>query len=322
MAKPKVLVTRRIPRAGMDLLEEGADVDVNELDASMPRGELLRRLRGKDGVLCMLSDRMDVEAMDASDRLRAISTYAVGYNNIDVRGAAERGIVVTNTPGVLRDATADLAWSLLMAVARRIPASDRYVREGRFSDWGPELFLGHDVHGKTIGIVGLGDIGSAVAKRARGFDMTILYHNRGVSARAAELGAKQVTLDELLRRSDFVSLHVPATKETKHLIGPRELGMMKRTAILVNASRGEVVDEAALVQALQEGRIAGAGLDVFEREPALAPGLAELENVVLTPHTGSGTFETRDRIAVMAASNLLAALRGEDPPNVVPLRQN
>ena len=317
MIRPQVLVTRRIPRAGMKILEEGALVDVNEQDALMPHEELLRRVKGKDGVLCMLSDRMNGEVMEAGTGLKVISTYAVGYNNIDVREATRRGILVTNTPEVLREATADLAWSLLMAVARKIPSSDRFVREGRFAGWGPELFLGHEVHGQTLGIVGMGDIGSAVARRARGFDMKVLYHNRTANPLAGEIGAELVPLDELLRRSDFISLHVPSTPQTKHLIGPRELGLMKSTAIIINASRGEIIDEAALVVALREGRIAGAGLDVYEREPLLSPGLADLDNVVLTPHTGSGTFEARDRMAIMAARNLLAALRVERPPNLV-----
>jgi glyoxylate reductase len=317
MSRPQVLVTRRIPRAGMDLLEEAADVEVNDRDSAMPREELLRRIRGKDGVLCMLSDRMDGEVMDVGARLKVIATYAVGYNNIDVREAAKRGILVTNTPGVLREATADLAWSLLMAVARKIPPSDRFVRDGKFTGWGPELFLGHDVHGGTLGIIGLGDIGSAVARRGRGFDMRVLYHNRGPSPRAGDIGAELVPLDELLRRSDFISLHVPSTPQTRHLIGPKELQAMKSTAILVNISRGEVVDEAAHVVALKERRIAGAGLDVYENEPALNPGLADLDNVVLTPHTGSATYGARDRMATMAARNLLTALRGERPPDLV-----
>ena len=317
MSRPKVLVTRRIPRAGMVLLEEHVDLDVNEADAPMARHELLGRLKGKDGVLCMLSDRIDREVLDATDRLKVISNYAVGYNNIDVGEASRRGIVVTNTPGVLREATADLTWALLMAVARRIPSSDRYVREGRFTGWRPELFLGLDVYGRTIGIIGLGDIGAAVGRRAKGFGMTVLYHNRRSSPRAEEIGAELVSLDELLGRSDFVSLHVPSVPETWHMIGERELRMMKGTAILVNTSRGEVVDEAALVRALQDRRISGAGLDVYEREPELSPGLAGLDNVVLTPHTGSGTVETRDRMAVMAATNLVAVLKGERPPNPV-----
>jgi glyoxylate reductase len=221
--------------------------------------------------------------------------------------------MVTNTPGVLKEATADLAWALLMAAARKIPQSDRFVREGRFRGWSPEMFLGYDVYGKTLGIVGLGDIGAAMARRDRGFGMEVIYHNRKESSRAGDVGATLVPLDDLLCRSDFVSMHVPSTSQTRHLIGERELGLMKRTAILVNASRGDVVDEAALVRALREGTIAAAGLDVYENEPRLAPGLADLENVVLTPHTGSATHETRDRMAVMAARNLIDALEGRRP---------
>jgi glyoxylate reductase len=317
MSRPQVLVTRRIPQVGISLLEQDADIDVYEKDGPMQREELLRRIRGKDGILCMLSDRLDKEALDNADRLKVISTYAVGYNNIDVVEATKRGIIVTNTPGVLREATADLAWSLLMAAARKIPQSDRFVREGKFNGWGPELFLGHDVHGKTIGIVGMGDIGLAMARRARGFGMKILYHNLHPSPHATEVEAELVPLEHLLRRSDFITLHVPATPATRHLIGKDQISMMKTTAILVNASRGEVVDEAALVLALKEKRIAAAGLDVYEKEPALSPGLAELDNVVLTPHTGSGTYGTRDHMAVMAATNLLAVLMGEAPPNPV-----
>ncbi len=317
MTRPQVLVTRRIPRAGMDILEEGAIVDVNENDVPMPHEELLQRIRGKEGVLCMLSDHVNGRVMDAGDRLKVISTYAVGYNNIDVREAVTRGIVVTNTPGVLREATADLTWSLLMAVARKIPRSDRFVRDGKFVGWGPELFLGHEIHGRTLGLIGMGDIGSAVARRATGFGMKVLYHNRTPNPLAGQIGAELVPLADLLQRSDFISLHVPSTPQTRHLIGPRELGIMKSEAIIINTSRGEVIDEAALVTALRERTIGGAGLDVYEKEPMLSPGLADLDNVVLTPHIGSGTYETRDRMAIMTARNLLAALKGERPPNLV-----
>lgn len=317
MAERRVLVTRRIPKMGLEHLASGADVDVYGGSGPIPREELLQRVQGKDGLLCMLSDRIDAEVMDAGSRLKVISTYAVGYNNIDVAEASRRGIAVANTPGVLREATADLAFALLMAAARRIPESDRFVRAGKFHGWEPEMMLGREVHGRTLGIVGLGDIGAAVARRAGGFDMEVLYHNRTPSSRAAEVSATFLPLDELLRRSDFVSLHVPSTRETRHLIGERELGLMKRTAILINASRGEVVDEAALVRALKGGTIAGAGLDVYEREPDLSPGLAELDNVVLTPHTGSGTHEARERMAVMAAQSLLDVLDGRRPKYLV-----
>ncbi|MCJ7517425.1 MAG: D-glycerate dehydrogenase, partial [Methanomassiliicoccales archaeon] len=229
-----------------------------------------------------------------------------------------RGILVTNTPGVLTDATADLTWALLLACARRIPISDKFVRDGKFVGWGPKLLLGREVYGKTIGIIGMGDIGTAVARRAIGFGMRILYYNRKRDLEAEkELGAIYVTIEDLLRDSDFVSLHVPLNPQTRHLIGEREISLMKPTAILLNASRGEVVDEHALVEALRVGRIDSAGLDVFENEPSLSPGLTELENVVVTPHTGSGTYQSRDRMAMMAAENLIAGLEGKRPPNLV-----
>jgi glyoxylate reductase len=308
-----------IPDSGLRLLTDMCELDVFEGDAPIPRSVLLKGIKGKDGLLCLLSDKIDKEVIAAGGRsLKVISNYAVGYNNINVEEATERGILVTNTPGVLTDATADLTWALLLACARRIPKSDKFVKYGKFVGWGPTLLLGREVYGKTIGIVGLGDIGAAVARRAKGFGMKILYHNRKRDPEAeAELGATYVSIEDLLRSSDYVSLHVPLTPETQHLIGEREMTMMKPTAILLNTSRGEVVDETALVKALKEGRIDSAGLDVYEKEPALGPGLAELENVVLTPHTGSATYEARDRMAVMAAQNLVAGLKGERPRHLV-----
>lgn len=311
--RPRVLVTRRVHPAGMDMLAEHAVLDVYEADRPMPREEMLRRIGDADGMLCHLHDRIDAELIAAAPRLRAIAIYAVGHNNVDLAAAGERGIVVTNTPGVLTEATADLTWALLLAAARRIPEGDRFMRAGRFEGWGPNLFLGADVFGRTIGIVGMGSIGSAVAKRARGFGMTVLYHNRTASPREEELGARLVSLNELLERADFVCLHVPLTVETRHLIGAEQLARMKRTAILVNVARGAVVDEEALVRALEDGRIAGAALDVYEHEPEVHPRLLELENVVLAPHLGSATVGTRERMALMAAADLLAALRGQRP---------
>jgi len=308
-----------IPDSGLKILADTCDLDVFGGEAPIPRSILIERIKGKDALLCLLSDRIDGKVIAAGGRsLKVISNYAVGYNNIDVDEATSRGILVTNTPGVLTDATADLTWALLLACARRIPKSDKFVRDGRFVGWGPTLLLGREVYGKTIGIVGLGDIGTAVARRARGFGMKILYHNRKRDKGAeAEMGATYVSIDDLLRASDYVSLHVPLTPETRHLISERELAMMKPTAILLNVSRGEVVDETALTKALKEGRIDSAGLDVYEKEPALSPGLVELENVVLTPHTGSATYEARDRMAVMAAQNLVAGLKGERPRHLV-----
>lgn len=319
MALPKVLITRRIPDSGFEILENKVDMDIFEGDRPISKDELLERVKGKDGLYCLLSDRIDREVIEAAgNTLKIISNYAVGYNNIDVAFATQNGVMVTNTPGALREATADLSWALIMAVARRIPESDRFVREGKFLGWGPKLMLGYEVYGKTIGIVGLGDIGSAVARRANGFNMRILYHSRTRKTELEEeLGAVKVELDDLLRESDFISLHVPLTPETRHLIGEREIDLMKDTAIVVNLARGEVIDENALVAALREKRIAGAGLDVFENEPNLTPGLTELYNVVLTPHTGSATFQSRDTMAIMAAQDLLLALSGKRPINLV-----
>jgi glyoxylate reductase len=319
MSKFKVFVTRRIPDSGLKILTETCDLDIFEGEAPISRDVLLKRIKGKDGLLCLLSDKIDKEIVAAGGRsLKVISNYAVGYNNIDVEEATKSGVLVTNTPGVLTDATADLTWALLLACARRIPKSDSLVRDGRFVGWSPTLLLGREVYGKTLGIIGMGEIGAAVARRAKGFGMKTIYHNRKRDPEAEkELGAMYVSVDDLLRNSDYVSLHVPLTPETRHLIGEKEFAMMKPTAILLNASRGEVIDEKALIKALKEGRIDSAGLDVYEKEPRLSPGLAELDNVVLTPHTGSATYESRDRMAVMAAENLVAGLRGERPPNLV-----
>ena len=252
-------------------------------------------------------------------RLKMIANLGVGYNNIDVRAATARGIPVSNTPGVLTEATADLAFTLLLAVARRVVEGDRRVRAGEFKFWAPFLFLCREVSGKTLGIVGMGRIGKAVARRARGFDMPVLYHNRSrlESDEEDRLGARHASLDELLQQSDFVSLHVPLTAQTTHLIGGEQLAAMKPTAYLINTARGPVVNEQALLEALQARRIAGAALDVYENEPALTPGLTLLDNVVLLPHVGSATLETRTRMAAMAAQNLIAGLSGQTPPNVV-----
>jgi len=319
MNRPKVLITRKIPDQGLEMISERCSVELFDQPFPIPRNVLMEKVIGKDGILCLLSDRIDGEVMDAAGpQLRVISNYAVGVDNIDVKEATRRGILVTNTPGVLREATADLSWALLMSAARRIPESDRYMRQHRFAGWGPELMLGYDVYGKTIGIIGMGDIGTAVAERAKGFSMRILYHNRSRKPNVEkELGAEYVPLDTLLRESDFVCLHVPLTDQTRHLIGERELGMMKRTAILVNVARGEVVDEAALVRVLRDRGIAYAGLDVYEHEPKMTPGLERLDNVVLTPHTGSATYTTRSRMAIMAAKGLIDGLMGRRPENLV-----
>lgn len=318
MASWNVYVTRRIPDAGLDLLREaGIDFDMNPHDRVLTRDELLAGVRGRDAVLCLLTDTIDTEVLDAARGARIFANYAVGFNNVDVATATECGILVTNTPGVLTDTTADMAWALMFAAGRRIVEADRFTRAGKFEGWGPMLLLGQDITGATLGIVGPGRIGTAVAQRAKGFNMRVLISGPDPSEEILGIADAQVPLDELLRESDFVSIHVPLVKETHHLIGERELRLMKRTAYLINTARGPVVDEKALVRALRDGVIAGAGLDVFEDEPALAPGLAELENVVIAPHIASATHATRSKMATMVAENLLAGLRGETPPNLV-----
>lgn len=315
-----VFVTRRLPEPGMRMLAEQCELTVFPHDRPITRPELLEAVRGRQGLLTLLTERVDAELMDAAGpQLRVVSNYAVGFNNIDVPEATRRRIVVTNTPGVLTETTADLAWALLMAVARRVVEGDRFMRSGQFSGWSPTMLLGADVYGKTLGVVGLGRIGEAVVRRASGFSMRVLYHDARRRTREDEerLGVTYRHLDELLRESDFLTLHVDLNEKTRHLIDATRLGMMKPTAILVNTSRGPVVDEAALVAALREGRIAGAGLDVFEDEPRMAPGLAELPNVVVLPHIASATVETRARMAEMAASNLLDALAGRRPAHIV-----
>ena len=313
----KVLVTREIPEAGLRPLE-GFDLTVLS-EAPPARDELLEAARRAAGVLSNVTEKMDAEFMDAAgEGLKVIANMAVGYDNVDVEAARERGIVVTNTPGVLDETTADTAFLLLLAAARRLGESERTLRAGEWEWWGPKLFVGVDVWGKTLGIVGMGRIGQAVARRARGFGMEILYHNRSRKEQAEkELGARYVGLDELLQMSDFVSVHTPLTDETRHLIGPAELDKMKPTAVLVNTSRGPVVDEEALADALAEGLIFAAGLDVYEQEPEVHPKLLERENAVLAPHIGSGSRETRDGMAVLAAENVVAVLSGEEPKTPV-----
>jgi glyoxylate reductase len=317
--RSNVYVTRRIPEAGLDLLRQACErVDVNPEDRVLSRPELLAAVRGRDGVLCLLTDTIDAEVLEAARGARVFANCAVGYDNIDVAAATQGGIAVTNTPGVLTDATSDLAWALLFAAARRIAEADRFTRAGRFVGWAPMLLLGGDITGRTLGRVGAGRIGAAVARKSAGFRMRVLYADPNVNeALEREVGARRVPLDHLLAESDFVSLHVPLTPETQHLIGADQLRRMKPTAVLINTSRGPVVDEAALVEALRAGTIAAAGLDVFEKEPALTPGLTEAPNVVLLPHIGSATVGTRTKMATMAATNLVAVLEGRRPPNGV-----
>jgi len=313
----KILVTREIPDAGLRVLEP---FDVSVLHERPPeREELLDAVRGASGVLSTATEKVDGEVMDAAgEGLQVVANMAVGYDNVDVAAASERGVVVTNTPGVLDETTADVAFMLLLAAARRLGEGERLLRAGRWEWWGPKQLLGQDVWGKKLGIVGFGRIGQSVARRAKGFGMEILYHNRSRKPGAEkELDARYLDLDDLLETADFVSLHTPLTDETSHLIGERELALMRPTAVLVNTSRGPVVDEAALADALEKERIFAAGLDVYEDEPDVHPKLLDLENAVLAPHIGSASVETRDRMAVLAAENIVAVLSGEEPKTPV-----
>ena len=313
----KVLVTARMPEEVLALIRREHEVESYAVDPPMDRQKFLESIADKEGLLCTITDRIDTELLACVPVLRVIANFGVGFEHIDLAAATQRGIPVTNTPGVLTDTTADLAFALILATARRVVEGDRKVREGKFQYWAPLLFLGQEVSGKTLGIIGMGRIGQAMARRAAGFGMKIIYHNRTLLAPAQEqeLKASAAPLSILLGEADFVSLHVPLTPQTRHLIGPHELALMKPSAYLINTARGEVVDEAALVAALRQGQIRGAGLDVYENEPHLTPGLADLENVVLLPHVGSATVETRTRMAMISAENLLAGLRGDPPPN-------
>jgi len=314
--KPKVLVTRMIPRAGIELLETYCEVEINTEDRTLSRAELLDRVRDKAGVLGLMADRIDGDFFDAAPHLRGYANYAVGYDNIDVPEATKRRIPVSNTPGVLTDATAELAWALLFAVTRRVVELDAVMRSGQWSGWGPMQFLGADVCGKTLGIVGAGRIGTAMALMSKGFRMPVIYSNssgRRNEVLEKELGACLVSFEELLERSDYVSLHAPLTPQSKHLFNAQSFTRMKKTAILINTGRGPLIKEDDLVQALKMGTISGAGLDVYEFEPRMAEGLAALPNTVLLPHIGSATETTRTNMATLAARNLLAMLRNERP---------
>jgi glyoxylate reductase len=318
MMRPKVLISRRVPEAALEIIGRHCDVDHNEPNHPLPRAELLARLMGCQGLVCLLTDVVDDEVL-ATPGLKIVSNVAVGFDNIDVAAATRRRVLATHTPGVLDDTTADLAFALLMATARRIVEADTFLRSGRWEGWDLLQFLGHDVHHKTLGICGLGRIGKGVARRARGFDMRLLYTDvvRVPEAVERELGVTFVEKDALLREADFVTIHLPLFPETRHYIGERELGLMKPTAILVNAARGPIVNEAALVQALQRRQIAGAGLDVYEEEPKVHPGLLEMANVIILPHIASASIETRTRMATMAAVNVVAGILGQRPPNLL-----
>ena len=316
--RPKVLITRPIQQSVIDEISQHCDVQVHPVDEPMPADLLMSCVRDIDGVM-PAGVRISKEIIDAAPRLRVVSNIAVGYDNIDVEACNRRHILVTNTAGVLTEATADLAFALLLAAGRRIAEGDRYVRDGHWKQWQWNCLWGTEMHGKTLGLYGFGRIAQATARRGRGFSMRILYYarHRVPASIEKEFSAEFVDRETLLRQSDFLSLHVPLTPETHHAIGAPELALMKPGAFIINAARGPIVDEEALVQALQTGRLAGAGLDVFENEPQVHPALLAMDNVTLSPHVGSATAETRLRMATLASKNLLAALRGERPPNLV-----
>jgi glyoxylate reductase len=320
MPKPKVYVTREIPERGLKIIKERFDAEVWPEYAPPPKEVIIEKVKDVDALASLLSDKINAEVLDVAPKLKIVAQLAVGFDNIDVKEATKRGIYVTNTPGVLTETTADFAWALLMAVARRVAEADKYVRTGQWKvGWHPSMLSGRDVYGATLGIVGAGRIGSAVARRARGFNMKILYYD--VIPRPEleeELGARRLDLDRILRESDFVSVHVPLMKATYHLINAEKLKLMKKTAYLINNSRGPVIDEKALYEALKEETIAGAALDVFEQEPTPVGNLLlKLDNVVVAPHISSASHETRSKMAEMVAENLIAFFEGRKPPNLV-----
>jgi len=317
--KPKVFLTRKLPPKAMEYLEENTDLEMNTEDRVLTKEELIRGVKGKQGLLCLLTDNIDAEIMEANPDLKVIANFAVGFNNINVDEATKRKIPVTNTPGVLTETTADMAFALLFAVSRRVVEGDSFVRSKTWSGWGPLQMLGEDITGATLGLTGLGRIGKAMIKRAQGFDMKIIYWNRTRldEKEERELGVEYASFEDVLSSADFISLHVAYNQATHHLISEKEFGLMKSNAYMINTTRGPVIDEKALVKALQSRIIGGAGLDVYENEPHLEPELYELENAVLAPHLGSATIGTRTKMGMMAAENLVAALKGDIPPNIV-----
>ncbi len=318
--KPIVTVTNIFPQAALDKLAPECDLKTNDSGVSSTAEELGRMVSESDAVISYLTDKIGRDIIDQSTKLKIIANYGAGFNNIDVNYASERGIWVTNTPSVLHETTADLTWAMLLGAARRIVPADRFTREGKFKGWSAKMFLGGDVYGKTLGVIGCGEIGRSVVRRASGFNMRVLYHQRNRLPEEEErmLNAEFISLDQLLRESDFITLHVPLTDETEYMIGNDEIALMKKTAYLIHTARGKVIDDYALVAALKEGRLAGAALDVYEDEPELTEGMTELDNLLLLPHIGSASFETRDRMALLVADNVLDALVGKTPRTLVP----
>jgi glyoxylate reductase len=317
--KPVVTITGIFPESALEKIKIHCDIKTNESSDSFSKEELVAHAKSSSALITYLTDKIDKEVIEASNGLKIIANYGAGYNNIDIACAKEKNIWVTNTPGVLHETTADLAWALILSVARRIVPADLYTRQNKFKGWGAKLFLGGDVFGKTLGVIGCGEIGRATARRAKGFSMPVIYYQRHRLPEEveAELGAKFVSLEELLKESDFITLHVPLTEQTKYMIGEKEFSLMKPSSYFIHTARGKVVDDNALVNALKTNQIAGAGLDVFENEPQLEEGLTELENVVILPHIGSASEETRTRMAMMAVDNVLDALAGKTPRNLV-----
>ena len=311
----RIFITRQIPQPAIERLKQVfTDVAFFATDRNMTTAELISSMQNCDVLLCMLNNVIDKTVIDANPNLKGICNYAVGYNNIDIPYAVSKGIIVCNTPDVLTETTADLAWALIMAASRRIVEGDRFTRQGKFTSWEPMQLLGRDVYNKTLGVIGMGRIGMAVAKRALGFGMKIIYYKTTGAISDLPFPAEFTDFDALLKESDIISIHVPLTNQTRHLISKREFNLLKHTAVLINTARGPIVDEKALVDALKEGRIFAAGLDVFENEPALEKGLADLPNVVIVPHIGSATIETRTAMALLAAENAIAVLKGTEPP--------
>ncbi len=312
----KLFVTRELPEEVIDYMNKYFEVKINMEDRLLIKDEIIEGTKWADAVLCTLADKIDREILTCNPNLKCVSNYAVGYNNIDVKEATELGIAVCNTPDVLTEATADIAWCLLLAVARKIVLSDTYTREGKFKGWKPTLFCGQEISGKTLGVIGAGRIGKAVARRASGFNMKVIYSNRSKTTIDGII-AKQVEFYDLLEQSDFISLNLPYTKETHHLISKNEFKIMKNSAIVINTARGACIDEESLLDALKNGEIAGAGLDVYEHEPEICSGLIALDNVVLLPHIGSATTETRNNMGFMAVDNARDAIYGKMPKAII-----
>ena len=314
----KIFVTRKIPEIGLEILRKHHDIEINPSNRVLTKTEIINGLKDKDGLLCLLTDPIDKEVIESEPKLKMIASYAVGYDNIDIKTATALGIPVSNTPGVLTGATAEMAWALLFSVSRRIVEGDNFTRKGKFNGWDPMLLHGQDISGRTLGIIGAGRIGTAMALRSKGFNMDVLYvGTKKNKSLEKELNAKKVELDFLLKKSDFITLHIPLNNHTYHLIDEKKLKIMKKTAVLINTSRGPVIDEKALIKALKNNWIFGAGLDVYENEPKIPKELIELENVILQPHSASATTSSRTNMAVIAAKNMIAGLKGKKPQNCI-----